>query len=154
MHSLNSHRRVGLMAVILFCGIFLAASTPAHAWGPGYPPFPGYSYGSSPYSLGRLPMPPYFAIHPPVYYSQPVPRTYGYSPFAYGPCVMTPEVAAPTPAPKTIINPHVEPQSADESDRLAGNSKVIENPFCADGVKPTSMIAPASARGTMTIVAE
>src|SRR5436305_2234169 len=35
---------------------------------------------------------PYFALHPPVYYSYPVPRTYGYSPFAYGPEVMTPDV--------------------------------------------------------------
>ena len=25
---------------------------------------------------------PYFALHPPVYYSLPVPRTYGYSPFS------------------------------------------------------------------------
>src|ERR1700742_789907 len=35
---------------------------------------------------------PYYALHPPVYYSYPVPRTYGYSPFAYPPSVMTPDV--------------------------------------------------------------
>ena len=34
--------------------------------------------------------PPYFAVHPPVYYSYMVARTYGYSPFAYPPGVLTP----------------------------------------------------------------
>lgn len=47
---------------------------------------------------------PYFALHPPVYYSYPVPRPYGYSPFAYMPGVMTPEVSM---GPLEIINPHV-----------------------------------------------
>src|SRR5436190_2059368 len=49
---------------------------------------------------------PYFALHPPVYYSQPVPRTYGYSPFAYPPGVMTPELDG-EPQPVTINNPYV-----------------------------------------------
>ena len=33
---------------------------------------------------------PYFALFPPVYYSYRVPRTYGYSPFAYPPGILTP----------------------------------------------------------------
>ncbi len=33
---------------------------------------------------------PYFALHPPVYYSYRIARTYGYSPFAYPPGVLTP----------------------------------------------------------------
>jgi hypothetical protein len=49
---------------------------------------------------------PYFALHPPVYYSEPVPRTYGYSPFAYPPGVMTPDVVI-APQPVTINNPYV-----------------------------------------------
>ena len=49
---------------------------------------------------------PYFALHPPVYYSEPVPRTYGYSPFAYPPGVMTPELVG-EPQPVTINNPYV-----------------------------------------------
>jgi hypothetical protein len=49
---------------------------------------------------------PYFALHPPVYYSYPVPRTYGYSPFAYGPWTMTPDVMM-APEPMEIINPYV-----------------------------------------------
>jgi hypothetical protein len=49
---------------------------------------------------------PYFALHPPVYYSEPVPRTYGYSPFAYPPGTMTPEIVC-APQPVTINNPYV-----------------------------------------------
>lgn len=51
---------------------------------------------------------PYFAAHPPVYYSQPVPRTYGHSPFAYGPNARTPDVAPCNSAPVEILNPYVE----------------------------------------------
>jgi hypothetical protein len=55
---------------------------------------------------------PYFALHPPVYYSYPVPRTYGYSPFAYPPGVMTPDVLM-DPEPLEIINPHVPSTKTD-----------------------------------------
>jgi hypothetical protein len=88
---------------------------------------------------------PYFALHPPVYYSYPVPRTYGYSPFAYGPWVMTPEVAAP-PEPVTIINPYVpkadKATASEASDRSAAVSRqpeplVITNPY----VTPNRAIA-------------
>ena len=37
--------------------------------GVNYPYAAGYF--SSPYSLGQVPTPPYFALHPPVYYSRP-----------------------------------------------------------------------------------
>lgn len=81
---------------------------------------------------------PYFALHPPVYYSEPVPRTYGYSPFAYPPGVMTPEVCAPQPV--TINNPYVPSvspagtQKTVNSDRSAAVSApieplVVENPY-------------------------
>lgn len=80
---------------------------------------------------------PYFALHPPVYYSYPVPRTYGYSPFAYPPSVMTPEVAPSQPL--EIINPHVPSNgettpAQDVSDRSVNagpqpQSLVIINPF-------------------------
>jgi hypothetical protein len=80
---------------------------------------------------------PYYALHPPVYYSYPVPRTYGYSPFAYPPHVMTPEIAG-EPQPVEIINPHVpstkSESPAEDSDRAAAVSAqpepvVIVNPF-------------------------
>src|SRR5262249_15149277 len=66
----------------------------------------GYLYNSLDYNV------PYFAAHPPVYYSYPVPRTFGYSPFAYPPYVMTPEMSEES-APVEITNPYV-PSSRQE----------------------------------------
>ena len=74
---------------------------------------------------------PFYALHPPVYYSCPVPRTYGYSPFAYPPGVMTPDVVFEV-QPVTINNPYVpsaEPTGAPVTpppDRAAAVSKRIE----------------------------
>lgn len=41
---------------------------------------------------------PYFSRHPPVYYSYPVPRAYGFSPYAYPPGTPTPELLPLRPA--------------------------------------------------------
>src|SRR3989304_3389918 len=68
-------------------------------WGWGYDM--GYLYNSLDYNV------PYFAAHPPGYYSYPVPRTYGYSPFAYPPYVMTPDVELEPAQPVEIVNPYV-----------------------------------------------
>ena len=93
----------------------------------------GWLYNSLRYEV------PHFAAFPPVYYSYPVPRTYGYSPFAYPPHVMTPDVVDEV-KPLTIINPFVpgtKPASAAaKSDRSAATSEhheplVIINPFVA-----------------------
>jgi hypothetical protein len=89
---------------------------------------------------------PYFALHPPVYYSEPVPRTYGYSPFAYPPGVMTPDVVI-APQPVTINNPYVPARApaaapAAATDRSASANQapeplVIINPF----VSPAASVA-------------
>lgn len=94
--------------LVLFAALFMAMPA-AHAqigegcygggWGWGYDL--GYLYNSLDYNV------PYFAAHPPVYYSYPVPRTYGYSPFAYPPTVKTPDVSLGEPHPVQIINPYV-----------------------------------------------
>jgi hypothetical protein len=79
---------------------------------------------------------PYFALHPPVYYSYPVPRTYGYSPFAYPFGSPTPEIefvppkVEKKPEPKTMVNPHVTDVSHVEHTAQAP-PKVIYNPFVA-----------------------
>ena len=44
-------------------------------WGNGF----GFGY---PYNWAITERPPYFAIHPPVYYRHPVAHNYGYSPYA------------------------------------------------------------------------
>jgi hypothetical protein len=84
---------------------------------------------------------PFYALHPPVYYSYPVPRTYGYSPFAYPPGVMTPDVTMDT-EPLEIINPHVPSTKSNAAtkteDSTAAVSRqpeplVIINPYVTSG---------------------
>ncbi len=97
---------------LLFCATVVGAlsftATSANAqygggcdFGWGY----GYLYNTLRYEV------PHFAAFPPVYYSYPVPRTYGYSPFAYPPGVMTPEIVSEV-EPLEIINPHVDSTEA------------------------------------------
>jgi hypothetical protein len=72
---------------------------------------------------------PYFALHPPVYYSYPVPRTYGYSPFAYPFGSPTPEIHI-TPIepvkPKMSLNPYV-PNASDRT--TDAGPKMVYNPY-------------------------
>lgn len=97
----------------------------------------GYAFprtGYTPYQV------PYFALHPPVYYSYPVPRPYGYSPFAYPPGVMTPELAAP--APVIIRNKFVpqKPAQTSSHDRVAQAPLRITNPYATQSEgKPVSV---------------
>ena len=100
--------------------------------------FGGYGLGyyglggpfEMPYAMGRIPTPPYFALHPPVHYSHAVPRTYGYSPWAYPGTFMTPDVNVIEPA--EVINPYVEPEASsgtEATNHVAAIPVVIRNPF-------------------------
>jgi len=95
----------------------------------------GIGLMGSPYALGRVPVPPYFALHPPVYYSAPVARTYGYSPFAYPGSVRTPEAPVEMPAAKMLKNHHVTPAKDTPKKKSLLNltmkvdDGVVENPF-------------------------
>jgi hypothetical protein len=104
-----SLRRVLLMAAVAAAGVGAAGRAEAQY---GYGCAGGYG-GFGAWDVGRLysvlaENVPYYAAFPPVYYSVPVPRTYGYSPFAYPPGVMTPEVVEPAGEPLSIINPYYE----------------------------------------------
>jgi hypothetical protein len=139
-----------LMILLVIVAATFAAAPTAHAqncnngWAWGYDM--GGLYNSLDYNV------PYFAAHPPVYYSYPVPRTYGYSPFAYPPYTMTPDVEISGAAqPVEIINPYVpssqqEQAKADQSADAAPKTSrqpeplVIINPFVAGA----SSIARAS----------
>jgi hypothetical protein len=81
---------------------------------------------------------PYFALHPPVYYSYPVARTYGFSPFPYPPEVLTPE-QPPQPSPVTA-NPFVAAAaaSADDAGERPQVPRRMNNPF----------YVPAGGKGT------
>lgn len=130
---------LAVVAAALVC--LMTPQAPAGDCGYGYGYGLGYLYQSLDYNV------PYFAAHPPVYYSYPVPRTYGYSPFAYPPNVMTPEVVQ-EPKPVQIVNPYVPKaqKSAQEpaQDRAAKSGRqpqplVVLNPY----FQPTRSVAQA-----------
>jgi hypothetical protein len=123
-----------LLALIALVAV-LSMSASAHAqicgggYGCGYGD--GYLYSSLDYNV------PYYAAHPPVYYSYPVPRTYGYSPFAYPPYVMTPDVEGES-VPLEITNPYVPSTKQDKSTQPADSTAALSS----DHVEPLVIINP------------
>ena len=114
---------VGLLWAILAGSASIANS---QCWG-GYFPYAPACWNSGYSNSYVSESVPYFALHPPVYYSYRVARTYGFSPFAYPPCLSI--IAAepirnagrqntyPTaqkPEPLMVVNPFVE--QSDDSD--------------------------------------
>lgn len=96
-----------------------------------------YGILSSPYALSRVPEPPYFALHPPVYYSHAVPRTYGHSPFAYPGSVRTPDVNMDAPSARVLKNPYVTPTKSDKVNKPKINLKDVTK-----AVEPLEIINP------------
>lgn len=127
---------------------FWVLVTDARACGNAHP-YWAYGYGWSyalydghPVSLyrsGQIPVPPYFSLHPPVYYSLPVARTFGYSPFAYPPGIITPD--ASLRCPKVIVNKFVPQKAAAVSSRekVAATPLRIRNPYVADWDDPSQV---------------
>jgi hypothetical protein len=118
-----------LFFLVAAMAIFCASTGEANAQVGGAPPFLGYGFfGNGLYGSIGWQTPPYYALFPPVYYSFPVPRPYGYSPFAYPPGYVTPTIE-PVQA-KQIINPFVpRKEVSPASDRTTAAPKVIVNPF-------------------------
>ena len=93
-------------------------------------PYFGFGYSGSLYGLGYVPVPPYYALHPPVYYSHEiVRRPMGDSPYAY-------QSRRPLPPPRRhfVLNPFVpDPVSNEGSQQTAQGTdsvaKVMRNPF-------------------------
>ena len=122
-----------LLLAIVAIGLGSVCVAEAHGEGfhgrTGMPWF-GYGYSGSLYGLGRLPVPPYYAIHPPVYYSLPQARPYGHSPFAY-----SGDYQPPVTVRRQIIrNPHVELMPLPEpvetpSETTTSTARVIANPY-------------------------
>ncbi len=147
-----------------------AAASPASAQGFGGPGLgPGIGRGGIGYGIGlgggtristiwdlylrnRIPIPPYFALHPPVYYSAPVARSYGYSPFAYSGDVPTPEII-PMELSKVITNPYVQqatvesqPPAVPKGDDFTQQSLMIVNPFVTEFTEPVQFASVEHAR--------
>ncbi|MDZ4782269.1 MAG: hypothetical protein SGJ19_18645 [Planctomycetia bacterium] len=133
-------KRTGMMFLVALAVSAPAASAVAQGCGWG-----GYYGGYSLYSRESI---PYYAQNPPVYYSYPVPRTYGWSPYAYPPGTMTPELDLPVaPAPTTYRNPFYKPEGKTESTastETQGSTAALRiiNPFIADAAdRPAAKLA-------------
>lgn len=98
----------------------------------------GYAYGN-PYVAGRIPTPPYYSIHPPVYYGQRIHRVYGQSPFARSARYPAMAASSATTA-RVVINKHV--QGANLAAVPHQGAKLVLNPFVeqADAVVATPQI--------------
>ena len=117
----------------------------------------GYGFGGY-WDAGRLysvlaDNVPYYAAFPPVYYSYPVARPYGYSPFAYPPGVMTPEVEAA--APLAIENPYFKGSSSVEAVDASDAGKVDRTTSASRPAGPLWVINPyvKSTAGEAPVVA-
>ena len=83
-----------------------------------------------------------FAAFPPVYYSAPVPRTYGYSPFAYPPGVMTPDLVETVSEPQVIENPYISPAPTGEGPAMIAPETVDQTTSVAPIRGPQVILNP------------
>lgn len=90
---------------------------------------------------------PHFALYPPVYYSLPVARPYGHSPFAYPPGYLTPQPEPASVRPVTILNPYVPGKVGEDPSPSAGRTAArpvrVYNPFV--GTSAAAPIAKSTA---------
>ena len=117
-------------SMVLLCSLF---ASPAKAqflsggsYGLGF-----FNYGSPYVYQQRI---PYYALYPPVYYSYPVARTYGYSPFAYPPGTLTPNLPPKVEA-ANYTNPFVTPKT----ERAAADRSVRTVPAPRGKAAPQSV---------------
>jgi hypothetical protein len=104
MSSLEQRAVFGL--AVLAALVLVPVAQACDGWG-----YQGFIYQRLPLRTGNVPAPPYFALHPPVYYSGLiVRRAYGDSPYAY-------TADRPVAAPRVFSEPAVM------------QPKWIENPF-------------------------
>jgi len=128
MNAKKTLLAAAVVAVILgSCGAVLADN------GQVGPYYHGYYAWALPPSIYVNDYIPYYAAHPPVYYSYPVPRPYGFSPYAYPPGTMTPEPKAE--APVTIQNEFFRPGDVHKpaKDQTAAAPRQIVNPYVLTG---------------------
>ena len=138
------------MLLLLVASVGVSEASAQIGIGPGAYGMGFFNYNSNYYG-GNYRI-PYYALFPPVYYSTPVARTYGYSPFAYPPGTVTP-AAAPQIAAVEYRNPFVDqpgdaastlPRAHGRQDRgRATPPRMYYNPF----VKQPARRRPERSRG-------
>lgn len=128
-------RKMILVVAALAAISLFAASAQAGGYGHYY----GYGRYSADFTRlysDQIHAPPYFSMHPPVYYSRPVARTYGYSPYAYPPEMITPDYA-PRVGP-VVLNPYVTREAS--SPRVAAVLSRVENPYAASATETAAEV--------------
>jgi hypothetical protein len=117
---------------IIFCCLFCLLSCKLSTAGDYdfFGPWAGYGcdgyYRTTTYSQESI---PYFALHPPVYYSKPIPRIYGESPFPYPPG-MTAYQAYTPPQPQIIKNEPIDEANPPTDQQYQTRQPLrITNPF-------------------------
>ena len=90
----------------------------------------GWAIGPRVYSSEHI---PYFAKHPPVYYSYPVARPYGYLPYAYPPVATRQQVVIVEPV--LVRNGYVTGEMAPRKAEKPAPLRII-NPFAQDAADP------------------
>ena len=130
-------RKPRFWAMCVVSGLALALSLTSTARAGVRSPYLMAYYGYHSPSIYSLEQPPYFALHPPVYYSYPVARPYGFSPYPCPAGVMPAEFASPRPS--WSVRSRKRPIETRSGERPPLR---ILNPFV---VKPDD---PAAAEGT------
>ncbi len=153
-----THRsRVSALLGLCAAAIVLGLTAHSHAMGPWTWGGPQYAYYAYPWGcLGRAGDRdiPYFAAHPPVYYSHIVARPYGYSPYAYLPGIVTPGFELTMPpywdgeqwqgrqSPEQIVVPPSEP----EPKANPAVAQTVRNPFFSDADDAPSRVSGKALR--------
>lgn len=112
------------LAVIALALVAMSAS--ASAFWPYHGIYAGW-YGDGCYSNYSQESIPYFALHPPVYYSYPVARTYGLYPFPYfADDAISQRIVA---EPRLVLNRFVDQKTTAESITFERQPLRIFNPY-------------------------
>ena len=140
---------VGLVVLSALAGTVDSQAVAQIGWWRAWPE--GNPYLSAPYasSYGSIPTPPYFAIHPPVYYGPRIRMAYGYSPIARPPLAVVEASGTgggkvvPATSGRTVCNTFVTTASAGaEPGTAVALPQLVSNPYCS----PAEPEAPAEAR--------
>ena len=125
--TMNLRLKASLIVAVAAAASLAGASAKAQYFGGfGY----GGGYGSGmPYNVYGQDSIPYFALYPPVYYSHPVPRPYGFSPFAYPPGVTTPNGGAYYSGTVNSRQTRYRVNPKTTVGKTAAAPVVIENPY-------------------------
>ena len=128
---------LGMMALLAP----MASAASAQDNGLGYAYLFGYGASNTSAIRSYVPPPPYFALHPPVYYGQRYTRPYGESPFAAWPQLRSPAGYYPRPAA-----PHAQPVIINfaPAHPQAGSAPVIQTvpSYPAPTIVPTPSTDP------------